>query len=72
MGSNNYAEVITDPIKAYFLIGPEAGAIQAEVAYSILNALNDGHLAELDAMVHDYKGAIGPASPSQPGCSNKV
>jgi hypothetical protein len=40
---------------AHFLIGPDPGAIQAEVAYRVLDALNDDHLAELDVMVHDCK-----------------
>jgi hypothetical protein len=44
---------------AHFLIGPDRGAIRAEVAYSILDALSDDHLAELDVMVHDYKSGAG-------------
>jgi hypothetical protein len=44
---------------AHFLIGPDPSAMQAEVAYSILDALSDLHLAELDVMVHDYKSGAG-------------
>lgn len=44
---------------AHFLIGPDPGAIQVEVVYSILDALSDDHLAELDVMVHDYKSGAG-------------
>jgi hypothetical protein len=40
---------------AHFLIGPVPGAIQADVAYSILDALGDDHLVELDVMVHAYE-----------------
>ena len=44
---------------AHFLIGPDPGAIQAQIAYSILDALSDDHLAELDVMVHDYESGAG-------------
>jgi hypothetical protein len=44
---------------AHFLIGPDPGAIQAEAAYSILDALSDDHLADLDVMVHDCKSVTG-------------
>jgi hypothetical protein len=44
---------------ADFLIGTLPGAIQAEVAYSMLDTLEDDHLAELDMMVHDYESGAG-------------
>ena len=52
---------------AHFLIGPDPGAIQAEVAYRILGALNDGHLAELDVMVRHCKSGAGCALGGQSG-----
>jgi len=35
--------------------------IQLEVAYSMLDALEDDHLLELDVMIHDYD-AVGGAN----------
>ena len=40
---------------AHFIIRPNPGAIQVEVAYSMLDALEDDHLLELDVMVHAYE-----------------
>jgi hypothetical protein len=40
---------------AHLLIGPDPDGTQIYVAYSILDAINDAHLAELDVVVHDYQ-----------------
>jgi hypothetical protein len=37
------------------MIPPNSGAIQVEVAYSMLDALEDDHLLELDVRVHAYE-----------------
>jgi hypothetical protein len=39
---------------AGFLCGCPS-VLQAEVAYSIMDALEDGHLTELDGMIHIYE-----------------
>jgi len=39
---------------ATFLCG-SPGVVQAEVAYSMMDALEDDHLKELDDMIHIYE-----------------
>jgi hypothetical protein len=39
---------------AWFLC-PEPSALQAEILYSILDALEHAHLAELDGRIHNYE-----------------
>lgn len=39
---------------AWFLCG-EMGALRSEVVYSMMDALEDDHLAKLDGMIHIYE-----------------